>query len=455
MKARGAPPGSASGLLAACRRRACSIVFSWTWTTWLRISAGLLLVTYAVLGHVQLVTPVGELPEILPVIALNALAGPPLPHPCAPCGCSASSARSADAGYCLADEELRFLSALDVPLRPSTSAAVSATARSFLRDRMSTRECYGELPRMHAALGASPVGSARAHVLWHWYVRPDLREDLTISQLDMVAAWMGSQDMERSTLVVWSPAPAAPPPSLTAYSRLFPGRVRWRSLDLGTEAEPTPLRRSYLLQLLDAQAWADSDVARLVILYRYGGVWLDTDMMLTRSLTPLLGLQWATEFSCGHGQSGFNNAIMRFFSRGRAITALCEAALAKWPRLRQWTFGPHTLVAAYEAGAPFLRLPWCFFHGRWCEGAVEHEMLAGAMPWPPSLLSDAWGLHLHGAGAKREGANEPPVVNTSILGVYEGIGHAALLAKVEAGDPTGAAARQWVRERAGLMLFPA
>jgi hypothetical protein len=425
-----------------------------SWNTWLRLALGFALVTYAVLGHVNLVTPVGELPEILPVVARNAFAGAPVPHECAPCGCSASSARAADAAYCVGDEELRFLSSLDVPLTPPASTAEAATARSFLRDRMSTRECYAELPRMHAALASTPTAAARGHVLWHWYVRPDLRADLTISQLDMIAAWMGSQDMERSMLVVWSPAPSDPPPSLLAYARLFPGRVRWRSLDLVSEAEATPLRRSYLLHLRDAQAWADSDIARLVILHRYGGVWMDTDLLLTRSLTPLLGLQFATEFSCDHGQSGFNNAIMRFFARGRAITALCEAALSKWPRLRQWTFGPHALAAAYDAGAPFLRLPWCFFHGRWCEGALEHEMLAGSQPWPAAYLADSWGLHLHGAGARREGKDEVPVVNTSILGVYEGVGHAALLAKVEAGDPTGEAARRWRRERTALMLFP-
>ena len=94
-------------------------------------------------------------------------------------------------------------------------------------------------------------------------------------------------------------------------------------LDVAAEAEGSPLARSYLLALHDEKAWADSDVARLVILWRYGGVYFDTDVLLARAVTPLLGLEFATEFSCDHAQSDFNNAIMRFFARSPAATAAC------------------------------------------------------------------------------------------------------------------------------------
>jgi len=454
-------------------------------------SAAFLLLAYCILGHFQLVTPVPDLPELLPMIAASLLsgAGPPVPLPCAPCGCAAAAPRAAGppaAGTaaaaaaargappprapvppsCLPDDELAFLSSLDAPLLPAASAAQAAQLRAAAEDRLDAPGCYARAAGLRAAHAASggAGASARGHVLWHWYVRSDLGGgDLTRAQAAALAAWGATQDVGRATLVVWLPPPAArPPPALAWFAAAMPGRVRWRLLDVRREAEGTPLARAYQLGLADGAAWADSDVARLVLLWRYGGVWTDTDMLLTAPLTPLLGAQFATEFSCDHGQGDFNNAIMRFFPRSAAAAALAAAARAKWPRLRQWTYGPHTLRAAYDAGAPFTRTPWCFFHGRWCAGGVDDAALAGDGAWPARALDGAFGLHLHGAGSR--GARR--VFNGSILAVGEARAHegfARALAEGRAGAPgegafaggPAAAAAAW-RARAvpALAVFP-
>ena len=189
--------------------------------------------------------------------------------------------------------------------------------------------------------------------------------------------------------------------------------------------------------LHDERAWADSDIARLVILWRYGGVYFDTDVLLLRPITPLLGLEFATEFSCDHVQADFNNAIMRFHARSPAATALCEAAKAKWPRLRQWVFGPDVLRSAYGSPAwralfggapPFEALPWCFFHGLWCRGAIPEGAVVRDAPWEPALVRAAFGLHMHGM-------QRGPVFNASILAASDRAAHAALAALRAPGLP--------------------
>jgi len=258
---------------------------------------------------------------------------------------------------------------------------------------------------------------------------------LGAAQLAVAESFLATQDLRRATLVVWVPAaPGAAPRALEPLARLFPGRVRFRALDLAAEAEGTPLARSFLLRLRDRKAWVDSDVARLVILWRYGGVFFDADMLLVRDVAPLLGLEFATEFSCDHVQGAFNNAVLRLVARSTAATALLERAKAIWPRVRSWAYGPTLLRDAAAAGAAVHRAPWCFFHGIWCAGALPPGALGGAAPWSPRLVANAFGLHLH-----RAGAGAAPVHNASVLAAAARANRAEVLARARA---AGAATRE-------------
>jgi len=246
--------------------------------------------------------------------------------------------------------------------------------------------------------------------------------------------------------------------------------VRFRLLDLAAEAEGTPLQRSFLLRLRDGLAWVDSDVARLVVLWRHGGVYLDADLLLVRPLGALLGLEFATEFSCDHAQGAFNNAVLRVVAGSAAATQLLERAKGIWPRVRTWAYGPTLLrdaalaagaaaAGAAAAGAPgapgaagapgappaiaaaVLRTPWCFFHGIWCAGALAPGALGGAAPWEPALVENAFGLHLHRAGAG--GAGAAALHNGSVFATFARRNRAALLARARAAGAPAADVERW------------
>ena len=133
-------------------------------------------------------------------------------------------------------------------------------------------------------------------------------------------------------------------------------------------------------------------------------------------------MEWASEFSCTHKEAEFNNAVIRFFPRSAAITALAAHARGMLPRLRGWTYGPTLLRVAYHDPArpggepPFLALPWCFFHGVWCAGAVDLDSTVNGgngSAWDRATVSRLFGLHTHGM------ANRNPVREGSILAVFE------------------------------------
>lgn len=349
--------------------------------------------------------------------------GSPPRDPCAPCGC----APAAPPGACAADlapwvdryepgaaARLSGSPALARLLPLLNATACAAAARSLAGDATA--------PSLLAPAAPPPVGAPPPpgkRFLIHLYARPDLSPDLPPWQITTLALLLASQRAGAFKVVLWSPDGARPfPPALAPF--FATGAVAYRVFDPVAEAEGTPFAGSALLRLRDRQAYADSDVFRLVALYKYGGVYLDLDVWVFRDLSPLLGWEWATEFSADHLAGAgvvFNNAAVHFSAGSPAVAALARAALTRTlPVLRSWAFGPHLLDGVYarSAGAapPFEPLPWCFFHGMWSVGDVHSplrevgdEHVVGGAPWEGNaLLAAAWGLHLHGLPRTRPAA---------------------------------------------------
>jgi hypothetical protein len=364
-----------------------------------------------------------------------AAGGPPPRDPCAPCGCGGGGGAGAPAGACAADlapwvERYEPGAAARLAASPSLSrlapllnaSACAAAARAVAAGEGGARTALAEGPPPPPPPLPLPDGAPPAkRFLIHLYARPDLSPDLPPWQATTLALLLASQRPGAFRIVLWSPDSSAPyPPALAPF--FASGAVAYRVFDPVAEAQGTPFEGSTLLRLRDRQAYADSDIFRLIALYKYGGVYLDLDVWVFRDLAPLLAWEWATEFSADHAAGAgalFNNAAVHFFAGSPAMEALAAAALhGTLPVLRSWAYGPHLLdrvfAAAAAAGAapPFAPLPWCFFHGMWSVGdvgsplrEVGDEHVVGAAPWRGSeVLAAAWGLHLHGLPRTRAAA---------------------------------------------------
>jgi hypothetical protein len=242
----------------------------------------------------------------------------------------------------------------------------------------------------------------------------------------VIEAWLATQP-ESAVLVVWVPVPQPPPGALLPLLRAFPRRLRVRALDILWEARGSPVENSFMLRLTDKHSWIDSDFARMVLLWRYGGFYADMDVLLLRDATPLLELEFLTEFACWGGTNG---AVLRMFARGATATALLRLASQMQPRLAKWTSGPWLLekfrAQQQQGGSAGLlhMLPWCFYHGIWC-GSLPRGALEGSLPWSREQLDAAFGLHLHGA-AKEGGA----IDRGSIIGTKMAENRAVLLERL-------------------------
>jgi len=120
----------------------------------------------------------------------------------------------------------------------------------------------------------------------------------------------------------------------------------------------------------DGAFQAKSDLQRVIILYNYGGIWLDTDVILIQDLTPLMGIDWAYL-----GQKNFINNAALSVSTPRSVfaTSYLMALVSQYvtPELQDTTYfkhGPHILSQLYRqewTRNSFHVLPACFFDGYW------------------------------------------------------------------------------------------
>lgn len=140
--------------------------------------------------------------------------------------------------------------------------------------------------------------SPEHRTLYHTYWRVDLAP-FGPRQEWMLKSFFATQDLSSSRLILWSNGELKSN-ILQSYLKRYPDSFALRVVDIPSLAKGTALEGSNLLILEDARAWVDGDLIRLLLLWNYGGVWVDMDLLLTRALEPLLEHEFVTQWDC-HG----------------------------------------------------------------------------------------------------------------------------------------------------------
>jgi len=142
---------------------------------------------------------------------------------------------------------------------------------------------------------------AEARTQYHTYWRNDLAP-FGPRQEWMLKSFFATQDVSSSRLILWSNGDLGSNTILQTYLQQFPDAFALKVVDIPALAKGTELEGNDLLTRKDAKAWVDGDLIRLLLLWNYGGVWVDMDSLLTRDLEPLLEHEFVTQWDC-YGQS--------------------------------------------------------------------------------------------------------------------------------------------------------
>ncbi|KAK2461251.1 hypothetical protein APHAL10511_006778 [Amanita phalloides] len=232
-------------------------------------------------------------------------------------------------------------------------------------------------------------------VVFHTYWRTDLRA-FGPRQEWMLKSFFGTQDLNRTKLVVWSNGDLTGNNILRSYLEKHPAQFEMGTVDVPSLARGTVLEKSALLNMNDQKAWIDGDLIRLLLLWNYGGVWVDMDSLLTRDLEPLLDHEFVTQWDCYDKKyTALNGALMRFRKHS---PYLCEAfnvmKTSPPPRSGTTDWGSILYLKLWRrlvAGGvpPFKILPFCFNDGRSCR--LDNRI---PDPFVPDHKSGKWTMGL-------------------------------------------------------------
>ena len=172
-----------------------------------------------------------------------------------------------------------------------------------------------------------------------------------------VKAFFATQDLSRCSLVLLSEEDLSGYPWLQPFAPHLTFRIyrpegkcaarRWRSADI------------YRQQ--DHRVWRDGNLFRILILHNYGGVYVDMDMVLLRSLGALLSQEFIYQWDVFDGE--YNGALMHLRQGSDFGRELIAGVLAIPPGEFNW--GKENLKRAIHRGRAITVFPCPFFDTEW------------------------------------------------------------------------------------------
>ncbi|KAK4686928.1 hypothetical protein P7C73_g3204, partial [Tremellales sp. Uapishka_1] len=278
------------------------------------------------------------------------------------------------------------------------------------------------------------------YLIYHTYWRSDLLP-FTDRQTATLLAFLATQPLTHSKLILWTNGADVLGENmyLKPILETWGNYIELRQADLKVLSRGTEVEELFGGNIVfDKRGWVDGDAVRLLVLWHYGGVWLDMDQILTRDLHPLTESEFVTQWDCygtlslslnglfpdtGADKPYFqlNGALMHFQA---SSPYLCEffhlMKTEPLPQPNTFSWGSHLysklhrrLLAAHVK--PFAVLPWCFADPRNCRSDIRFPdpftpdpAAWGGQRWDEGgreLLEErvgaVWSIHLHNQWEKK------------------------------------------------------
>ena len=206
----------------------------------------------------------------------------------------------------------------------------------------------------------SPAEPVRFHMFWRQRRAGWLRKARPFGRKQAlpVKAFFATQDLSRCTLTLWSDDDL----SGNAWLAPFASQLACRVYDPAVEVRDTPLEHwPALYEQADHLVWRDGDLFRILALHNYGGVYVDMDMVLLRSLGALLDQEFVYQWQSFDGM--YNGALMHLRERSDFARELIAGVMAIQPG--QFNWGRENLKRAIERGVGITVFPCPFFNPEW------------------------------------------------------------------------------------------
>ncbi len=231
----------------------------------------------------------------------------------------------------------------------------------------------------------------------------------TDKELECIKSYFATQNLEKTKLIVWSDYDISHNPLIQP----FKDKMELRVYDPIKEAKGTPLEHEYdKLKAADSKHYLQSDLLRLLVLYKYGGVWVDMDIVFLRDFKPILDqeymYQWGSEIN--YGKQGACATVLAMKKQSEFSCKMLEV-LKTMPVTGGTVWGKDTFARLWQVYPNFTIFPSTFFNTEWLisKTDIEFRNLLGS-PFGFSkietdkdfLFLDAFAWHWHNTSSKDE-----------------------------------------------------
>tara|TARA_Y100000816_G_C26098298_1_gene581594 strand:- start:1696 stop:2601 length:906 start_codon:yes stop_codon:yes gene_type:complete len=228
----------------------------------------------------------------------------------------------------------------------------------------------------------------------------------TTKELMVIKSFLATQNLDHCEMVVWSDYNIEDNPLIQPYKKYLTLKV-WNAFE---EAEGTILDKKYhILNARDHKYYLQSDLLRLLVLHKYGGVWVDMDVILLRDFKPLLDQEymymWGSETD--FVREGACATVLSLQKNSEFSLELLKQVLVTPARPATACWGKEMFAHLYRR-YPFPILPSTFFNTEWCVN-VKHKGLGDVMDksWfvdvghkNDYLFPEAFAWHWHNSSNK-------------------------------------------------------
>ena len=221
----------------------------------------------------------------------------------------------------------------------------------------------------------------------------------------VVKSYLATQNLDKTEMIIWSDYDISDNSLIQPYKDL----VSFKVYDAEEEAVGTPLENSPKLKMKDSKYYLQSDLARILFLYKYGGVWADMDIIFLRDFKPILDQEYmymwgsetnfAIEGACATVLSGKPKSTFMSELINQLIQTPARPATVCWGK---------DMFAALYRRYKFNVMPAAFFNIEWCINKkhpgygdeIERQWFLNPLENKEHLFLDSFGWHWHNSSKK-------------------------------------------------------
>lgn len=237
----------------------------------------------------------------------------------------------------------------------------------------------------------------------NFHVYSEIRNE---KELECVKSYFATQNLEKTKLILWSDYDITDNELLKPFKDKIDFRV-WNAV---SEAKGTILENEKeKLESADQKHYLQSDLLRLLALYKYGGVWIDMDIILLRDFKSILDQEYMYQWG---GETNFEVdgacATVLSLKKQSEFAEKLLITLKEMPIIGNTViWGKDLFAKLYRSWPQFTIFPSTFFNTEWLISKVDPDLSRNveegwfdSTEYSDNLFLDAFAWHWHNSSYK-------------------------------------------------------